>query len=440
MQTTSSTRSALFGSCAAAALALTALGAGNVQAATGPDAALLRGVTPKFLVKGPNAAVSARFAAARHGLVAGGLVTVPFWTSTVTSPVDGQSYTFSMVGSSPYSATPSNTNVTYVPVVLRIHVTRLSTGVQYVIDPTAVSHCDTQSASRRFFNSPIFRPVTSLVSNGVNVAGTAGGQQLISAFQRANFWSAVHGTNYGVTLVPSRLDPIVVDWTPTRNAPRALLINDDCGGVQPIAEVDINDLNNELLTIAATYGNPTEIPTTLVADTAIYINTYGNCCVLGFHNAVPVGLNGVQTYAIGAYFTQNGVFGPHFADTTIWAHELAELTDDPFVQSIPSVPAGTANALTPAWGPSGQQFGCQNNLEAGDPLTPDQVGNYPNFPITGVGGKVYHSQDLPFHDWFFRTPSTSAGGKFSLFGEFQHDAGPVCGGGGGGGGGVRPIL
>ena len=440
MQNTPSTRSTLLGSCAAAALTLTALGAGTVQAATGPDANLLRGATPKFLVKGPNAAVAARFAAARRGVVAGGVVTVPYWTSSITSPADGQTYTFSMVGSSPYSGAPSNTNVTYVPVVLRIHVTRLSNGQKYVIDPTQVSHCDTQSASRRFFNSPIFRPITSFNSNGVNVAGTPGGQQLISAFQRANFWGAVHGTNYGVTLVPSRLDPIVVDWTPTRNNPRALLISDDCGGAFPIAEVDINDLNNELLTIAATYGNPTQIPTTLVADTAIYQNSYGNCCVLGYHNAVPVGANGVQTYAIGAYFTQNSVFGPHFADTTVWAHELSELMDDPFVQSINGVPGGTANASTPAWGPSGQVYGCQNNLETGDPLTPDQVGAYPNYPVTGVGGFVYHTQDLGFHDWYYRTASTSTGGKYSFLGNFTHSAGPVCGGGGGGGGGVRPIL
>jgi hypothetical protein len=120
------------------------------------------------------------------------------------------------------------------------------------------------------------------------------------------------------------------------------------------------------------------------------------------------------------------MFGPHFADTTIWSHELAEMFDDPFVQSIPTIPGGVKSDLTPAWGPSGQVTGCQNNLEAGDPLTPDQVGNYGNFPITGAGGFVYHYQDLPFHDWFYRTRSTSAGGLYSFAGTFTTSAGPVC--------------
>lgn len=67
-------------------------------------------------------------------------------------------------------------------------------------------------------------------------------------------------------------------------------------------------------------------------------------------------------------------------------------------------------------------FGCQNNLEAGDPLTPDQAGNFPNFGVRGLGGYIYHYQDLPFHDWFYRTPSTSTGGS----GSFQ---GLLAGGG-----------
>ena len=374
-------------------------------------------------MKPPSAYARAAQQRFRQFSVAGTGTTIPYWTSNVTSPLDGQSYTFSMIGSSPYDAVPHNTNVTYVPVVLRIHVTRASTGVAYVIDPTQVSHCDVQSASRRFFNSPIFRP-TTFVSNGVNVSAVPGGAQLESAFQRANFWGAVQGTNYGVTLIPSRLDPIIVDFTPTQHGPRALLIPDDCGGSVPIAEVDINELDNELQAIGAMYAQPNQIPVTLVADTAIYDTTYDNCCILGYHNAVPVS-GGTQVYAIGAYFTQNSVFGPHFADTTIWVHELSEMIDDPFVQSIAGAPGGLNNGVTPAWGHTGQVFGCQNNLEAGDPLTPDQAGNYPNYPVRGVGGKVYHYQDIPFHDWFYRTASSSTGGKYSFVGNFTGVQG-VC--------------
>ena len=306
---------------------------------------------------------------------------------------------------------PVNTNVTYVPVVLRIHIGGT------VVDPTVTSHCDTQSASRRFFNSPLFRP-TTFSSNGVNVSAVPGGTQLISAFQRANFWSAVQGTGYGVTFIPSRLDPVVVDWTPTGGAqpPRIITIKDNCGGKINVAEVDINDLDSELQAIGAAYAKPNQVPMTLVADTAIYVGTYSNCCVLGYHNAVAVP-GGTQVYAVGAYFTAN-VFGPHFADTTVWVHEISEMMDDPFVQSIPGAPGGFNNAVTPLWGHTGQVGGCQNNLETGDPLTPDQGGSYPNYPVTGVGGFVYHYQDLAFHDWFYRTASSSTGGKYSFVGNF----------------------
>ncbi len=89
------------------------------------------------------------------------------------------------------------------------------------------------------------------------------------------------------------------------------------------------------------------------------------------------------------------------------------------------MPGGTNNALTPNWGHTGQVGGCQNNLETGDPLTPDQAGNFPNYPVPGVGGFVYHTQDLAFHDWFYRTPSTSTGSKYSFVGNFTNVQG-VC--------------
>ena len=73
-------------------------------------------------------------------------------------------------------------------------------------------------------------------------------------------------------------------------------------------------------------------------------------------------------------------------------------------------------------------FGCQNNLEAGAPLTPDQAGNFPNFGVRGLGGYIYHYQDLPFHDWFYRTPSTSTGGSGSFQGLLAGGGQPtICG-------------
>ena len=425
-------RAALMCTCATAAIALTVANAA-VAATASLAAAKAVANTPaakaQFLkthmVNVSKWKILDRMPRTAHTLsLRGGLrpatvgLTVPYWSTVITSPLDHQSYNVSMVGSSPYAPTPSNTNVTYVPVALRIHLG------PFTFDPTVPGTCDTQSPARRFFNSPLFRP-TTFTSNGVNVSAIPGGTQLVSAFQRANFWNAVKGTSYGVTLIPSRLDPIVVDWTPTNPNDQVVGISDNCGNVIPIPLLDINEFDTELQAVAATYAHSNQVPISLAVDTAIYVNNNPNeCCVLGYHNAISVP-GGTQLYATGAYFDTNGAFGPHFADTTIWSHELSELTDDPFVQSIPGVPGGFANDLTPAWGHTGQVYGCQNNLEAGDPLTPDQVGNYPNYGVSGVGGFVYHYQDLPFHDWFYRTASSSTGGKYSFVGNFTSVQG-VC--------------
>jgi len=337
--------------------------------------------------------------------------TLPYWSTVITSPLDGHSYDLSMVGGNPYDAHPSNTNITYVPVAMRIHLG------SFVLDPSVPSKCDAQSPMRRFFNSPLFRP-TTFVSNGVNVSAIPGGTQIMSAFQRANFWNAVHDTPYGVTLIPSRLSPIVVDWYPSNPQDYIAGVSSNCGGAIPVAVVNINEYDSELQAIAAAYSGPGQLPIILADDVAIYVgNDVNNCCVLGYHNAVPVP-GGTQVYATGAYFDSDHVFGPHFADITVWTHEMAELFDDPFVQSIPGVPGGTHNGLTPAWGHTGQVSGCQNNLETGDPLTPDQNGSFGNYPVVGVEGFTYHYQDEAFHDWFYRTPSTSTGGKYSFVGNF----------------------
>lgn len=352
--------------------------------------------------------------------ISGPGLTVPFWTTSITSPLDGNTYTVSMVGSSPYDVSPHNTNITYVPVALRIHLSG------FTLDPTVPGACDSQSPAKRFFNSPLFNKGSTFVSNGQNVsAGVPGGTQLIGAFQRANFWSAVKGTPYNVTLVGTHSTPIVVDWFPSNPNDFVTGIPSDCGPVIPVPLVEINELDSELVAIAASFAKSNQIPMTLVNDTAVYIGNTGNCCVLGYHNAIPVP-GGTQVYAVGAYFDTNGAFGPHFADTTVWVHELAELVDDPFVQSIAGAPDGFNNDLTPAWGNTGQVYGCQNNLEAGDPLTPDQAGHFPNYPVTGVGGFVYHYQDLPFHDWFYRTPSTSTGGSGSFVGNLAGGGQGVC--------------
>ncbi len=338
----------------------------------------------------------------RGGGGGGGGATVPFWTSVVTSPLDGLSYTTSMVGSTPY-ASPANTNVTYVPIILRWH---FRNGV--VLDPTQPACNDTVAISTRFFNSFLFQPV-SVTSNGVNV-GTA---QLINAYQRANFWTSVSGSNYGVTLVASA-SPIIVDV----NAPRGAKVSSitlQCGNTLKtvmLGQIDINRYDSLIQSVIAAHATASQLPVILTYNVVQTVN--GGCCVLGYHNAIPVS-TGTQTYAVGSYI-DSGIFSG-VDDVVVWSHEMGEWMDDPFVQA--AVPGGGVDDLTPAWGNVGQVLGCQNDLENGDPLSGTE------FVLTGSGGFNYHFQDLAFEDWFYRTPPQGTGGKFSFVGIFTTTQG-VC--------------
>ncbi|HEY5071160.1 MAG TPA: hypothetical protein VII63_03930 [Caulobacteraceae bacterium] len=330
--------------------------------------------------------------------------TIPFWTTTVTSPLDGNTYRTSMVGSSPYAPTKRNTSIVYVPIVARIH---FANGV--VLDANKSGNCDPQRVSTRFFNSPLFQP-TTFISNGVDTSvGATGGTQFVSAFQRANFWNSVGGTNYGITLTTTAA-PIVVDVTaPATGQTLSLTATCRTGNkTVNLGMMDINDYDAIVNNLVATYATPTQLPIILTYNFVMFIGNSNNCCVLGYHNAVPLG-TATQTYAVGSVIDP-GIF-TGVEDMSVWTHEIGEWLDDPFVQA--SVKGGHADDVTPAWGHTGQVSGCQNNLEVGDPLSGI------SFPVAGVAGYHYHYQDLAFQDWFYRTPSQATGGRYSMHGTFR---------------------
>ncbi|QUD90076.1 hypothetical protein [Phenylobacterium montanum] len=340
--------------------------------------------------------------------------TIPFWTGQITSPLDGNTYTMSMVGSSPYNpantATPSV--VSYLPIIARVH---FEDGT--VLDPTKPACGDNVSVAKRFYNSPLFTP-NDIYSNGWHVGGGGVNSQLISAFQRANFWSLVKNTNYGVQLKPAIAKPIIVDmFAPDGQSQTFTGVPAVCGdttGSVTIGAIDIFAYDTLVENIVYQYSGPTQLPIILTYN--LVQTEGGGCCVLGYHSAFGDS-KGTQTYAVGSYI-DSGIF-QNVDDVVIWSHEMAEWMDDPFVQA--NVPGGNADDLTPAWGNTGQVQGCQNNLEDGDPLT-----GVAEYAIKGAGGYTYHFQDLAFHDWFYRTRSTGTAGKFSFQGVFTSNAGPLC--------------
>lgn len=337
-------------------------------------------------------------------------VTVPYWTASVTSPLDNKTYVTSMVGSSPFAANPSNTIISFVPIVVRVH---LPGGV--VLDPTAPDHCEAAgvSVADRTFTSPFFIP-GPVTSNGVNV-GTV---QLISGFQRANYWAAVANTPYGVTLTQAN-GVVVVDYTAPAASSSVKTYQTVCGRPKNDATtmgiIDVTAFDAFLQGVLAAHVRPDQVGIVILSN--VYMSQGGitHCCIFGYHRASIV-TGGVQTYIVASYY--DGTTGWYLPDICVLSHEIGEWLDDPFAQTA-GVAGGGNDDLTPRWGHTGQVNGCQNNLEVGDPLTLKGI-----FTVAGAGGYVYHVQDLAFHDWFYRTHATGAGGKFSFLGTFATAAAP----------------
>jgi hypothetical protein len=134
---------------------------------------------------------------------------------------------------------------------------------------------------------------------------------------------------------------------------------------------------------------------------------------LGYHNAALVadddGNSHLQTYIFTSWLDPAAV-PPIVADVSTFNHELAEWTNDPFVNNV--VPTWMFPTI-----PSDPVAVCGDNpsLEVGDPQ-----GNGPNFadfPQANVplGGVTYHLQQLVLWQWFTdMRPSNAFGGWFTF--------------------------
>ncbi len=325
--------------------------------------------------------------------------TIPFWQAT-----DG-TYGYQMVGNSPLvaQAAPSTTIASpIVPIVLKF-----SDGT--IFDPTAKSACSASSPSSLLLSSPIF------VNSPWTVGGTnVGTTQYPDFFQRASFWSTIGATgalnpSYHVLLSPSTTAAI------TLNVPASsgVTVAAPCG---KMGEMDINwfdpQVQGTVFTQLSTMGVlPSQFPILLLSNVVMYQGTSSSCCILGYHSAFNNN-NGsfggaVQTYGV-ADFETSGSFGASYSDVATLSHEIAEWMDDP-----------TGNNPTPYWGHIGQQTGCQNNLEVGDPLSGTGI------TVTGSNAYTYHLQEMAFKSWFYRNkPSSGVNGWYSSNGTFTTPSTP----------------
>jgi hypothetical protein len=356
--------------------------------------------------------------------------TLPLWIFDAHSSRDGNSYPGVMVGLDPFN-NPGSVSVPtkVVPLIVKTHEVGVSVNPSTgaitttpgltILNPTVADNgCLTAPNNvpiKLFEQSPILQAAP------FDFGGTMVGRtQYIDAFQRGNFWKAL-GSNVGkyhVLLSPEFLAPIVLDVPAIYGlslAPDALTALGIPIGCGPSAIVDINWFDAYLTgtiipALAAKGVNPTTLPFFFVYNVSwsFPVTDLFTCCTVGYH-----GITGLptptQTYA-AANFASINQFSTSFHDTAIVSHEVGEWMNDPF---------GT-NELTP-WGHVGQQPGCQNNLEVGDPLTGTEAPR-----IVMPNGFTYHLQELTFFRWFFGAPSISVNGWYSNNGMFLTDAGPPC--------------
>jgi len=349
--------------------------------------------TPLYDVGVPRSVTPADVAAASASPAAAAVL--PHYSASIKNGT--QTFAYSIVGSNP--AVASATPVTTVKTLVIPLVIKFSNGSSW--DPSVADTCDPGvSALSRTQKSPIF------VGHAWNWGGTSiGTGQLISTFQRAQFWKYAKPTGinptYGVELAKTSLAKVIIN-VPVADAAQASGV--PCGNGL-LGAVNINWLDsylqNTVIPSLATKGlNASTFPLFVVHNVVEYVGSTSNCCVLGYHSSFAPQAGVVQTYGLATYDNSSEFTG--VSDISTLTHEVGEWMNDPF-------------ALNPTkpWGHIGQVSGCQGNLEVGDPLSGS------TFTDT-VGGFTYHPQELAFFSWFYhQSPSIGVNGWYSNKGTFR---------------------
>ncbi len=393
-----------FGLAAAALLAATAPSAFSSQEADAPYIAYTKTVP----VHGPNSGKAHR--ASASGAAVNNLPSLPLWNYSVTSPIDGNTYSGVMVGASPYFNGARTTNV---PVVIVPLIVKTPDGGTF--DPTAADKCSTWGNSiTQILASPIFAPA-QFTMNGINM-GTG---QYTDEFQRANFYDTnveSTGDSYHTVLTPTTIAAQTFN-VPTNEGETWFL-----GGCAVVGIVDYSTMDSyitgTLLPALSATGlvSPSSMVMFVIHDVVMGdpgTDIDSNCCVIGYHSGTGYP---IQTYVVADFDTSKTFENP---DIQPLSHEVGEWMDDPY---------GTNP--TPSWGHVGQVSGCQTNLEVGDPLDgfpPSLYQQSGTYGVTMTNGHTYYPQDLAFFSWFYRQrPSLGAGGVYSAGGTFVSPPSILC--------------
>ncbi|TMC52298.1 MAG: hypothetical protein E6J20_12785 [Chloroflexi bacterium] len=361
--------------------------------------------------------------------------TIRHWVGQSTNPVNGVTYSYSIVGADPTSEEGSATiGVDIVPVNLTI----------------AGRSFDGSASVAGVLASPLFAEgdysTTAAASTSGGAKGAGGSLstgnndvQLLDAEMRSEFNEV--GTSYHLTLQRPQVHAPITIAVPTAFGTTLT----SRGGVT-IGDVDVTWLQPqvEALTAQLHYLKPNRLAIFLTKDVLAYVdNNPMHCCVLGAHGSIDTtgaaqgeeqdGRQRVQTFVWSSWLTA-GFFNParQWARQDIHglSHELSEWANDPF---------GT-NTVQPWFSPAAPQYGCNNLLETGDPVLGIGFSQGENpFDQNSFSDGTYHPEDEAFLPWFMRSnPNTtsqpaqdSANGRYTFMGAlnpfaFFHQPPPGC--------------
>lgn len=322
---------------------------------------------------------------------------LPSWNYTVKDPVAGQTYKGTILGGNAFGTTFGTTTLPVQVVPLIVTLNDGSTTVKY--DPTAKDPCNSNLVETTYVaDSLIFTKSTVWKLNGTDVGQT----QYIDAFQRAEFWSKVKGSNYHVLFSHTQLTAQKVTF-------KGANANNYTGGCSSLGIANVNAVDafvQKLIRGAlASSINVGTLPLFLLHNVVMSTDpaNLNDCCIIGYHGSLIVG-GKLQVYSV-ADVDSTGLFNG-LNDIAALSHEMGEATNDP-----------TGNNPTAPWGHIGQVSGCQSNFEVGDPLSGTEL------PAVTSDGNTYHVQELAFFSWFYHSkPSLGTGGKFSDNGTFTTSA------------------
>lgn len=309
--------------------------------------------------------------------------TFPTFSSSFT--VNGVKYPFTMIGHQPASGRSAFIKSVIIPLRMNFVGFPPNQSTSHTFDPGP--------AVTNVVNSPLYVPTSW-------PGGFHG--QFVDSMQRAAFWNLMDADHrWHVQMDHPRVLPTIdIEVTPETGTLQLDNNNNPIFGdvlfdfmdaeIQTILQ--LLDLGDDTLPIFVTDG---------VTDEA-----------LGYHNAALIADDGgnahLQTYIFTSWLDP-ALVPPIFADVSTFNHELAEWTNDPFV-----------NNVVPTWmypPPSDPAATCAFNpfLEVGDPQ-----GNGPtfaDFPQANVpiGGVTYHLQQLALWQWFAdQVPSSAFGGWYTF--------------------------